>query len=208
MSNQPPFNPLDKHNLGESVGLALSRCPAVSMAKIPTFKGSGIYALYYSGDFAPYATLAALNQEDFTVPIYIGKAVPAGSRKGLNPKQSEQAAKLFTRLNNHARSIKHTQVLKVEDFTCRFLVVEETWIGLCESLLIQTSVPLWNAKLDGFGRNPQGKNRKDGLSPWHAYHSGRDFKSESKPSEALLAKLADDVATFMADLDARIKMKS
>jgi Eco29kI restriction endonuclease len=208
MSNPPAFNPLEKHSLGESVGLALSRCPAVSLAKIPSFKGAGIYALYYTGDFAPYATLAALNRKEASVPIYVGKAVPEGSRKGVGPKASQQSSKLRARLNIHARSIKQTQTLKVEDFTCRFLVVDETWIGLCESLLIQISIPLWNAKLDGFGRNPQGKNRKDGVSPWHVFHSGRDFTSEAKPSGELLTKLAAEVAAFMADLRARIERNS
>jgi len=208
MSNPPAFNPLDKHNLGESVGLALSRCPAVSLAKVPPFKGAGIYALYYFGDFAPYATLAALNQPNATIPIYVGKAVPKGSRKGVTPTASQQSSKLYDRLKNHVRSIQQTQTLKMKDFTCRFLVVEETWIGLCESLLIQTSIPLWNAKLDGFGRNPQGKNRKDGVSPWHAFHSGRDFNAEAKPSDALLAKLTADVAAFMAALKTRTAVKN
>ncbi len=99
-------------------------------------------------------------------------------------------------------------MLKIEDFTCRYLVVEETWIGLCESLLIQTSIPLWNAKLDGFGRNPQGKNRQDGLSPWHAFHAGRDLKAEAKPADDLLVKLAKDVAAFMSELQARCDTKT
>jgi len=141
-------------------------------------------------------------------PSTSGKLSLKDREKALIQKKGEQSTKLYARLCNHARSIKQTQALKPEDFTCRYLVVEETWIGLCESLLIQTSAPLWNSKLDGFGRNPQGKNRKDGISPWHAFHSGRDFKSESKPSDALLAKLTTDVAVFMADLEVRTKTKS
>lgn len=207
MSNPPAFNPLDKHNLGESVGLALSRCPPVPLGDVASFHGAGIYALYYSGDFKPYAILAALNRPSATTPIYVGKAVPEGSRKGLTPNASQRSAKLRDRLRSHARSIQNTRTLEVKDFTCRYLVVEETWIGLCESLLIQTSIPLWNAKLDGFGRNPQGKNRQDGLSPWHAFHSGRDFKAEAKPADALLAKLAKDVAEFMSELKARTEGK-
>jgi Eco29kI restriction endonuclease len=202
MSNSPAFNPLDKHNLGESVGLALSRCPVVPLAEIPSFSGAGIYALYYSGDFKPYEVLAALNRPNPSVPIYVGKALPEGSRKGVNPKASHDSKKLRARLREHKLSIEHTAALNVKDFVCRFLVVEETWIGLCESLLIQTSTPLWNTMLDGFGRHVQGGNRKDGVSAWHAFHGGRDLNKGAKVSDELIHKLSADVAAFMANLKA------
>jgi len=200
MSHTPAFNPLDKRNLGESVGLALSRCPVHPLADLPAFTGAGIYALYYAGDFAPYAALSALNRPASTTPIYIGKAVPEGSRKGVNSKASHESRKLRQRLREHAASINHTTALKVTDFTSRFLVVEETWIGLCESLLIQTSTPLWNTLLDGFGRHVQGGNRKDGVSAWHAFHGGRDMQKEIGLSDDTLAKISSEVAGFMANL--------
>lgn len=46
MSNPPAFNPLDKQNLGESIGLALSRCPLAPLNQLSKFKGAGICALY------------------------------------------------------------------------------------------------------------------------------------------------------------------
>ena len=200
MSLQAAFNPLDKHNLGQSVALALSNCPAAPLNDLPKFPGAGIYALYYSGNFEPYAVLATLNRSTARIPIYVGKAIPEGSRKGVNPKASSESKKLRNRLSEHARSIGHTKALKVADFTCKFLVVEETWIGLCESLLIQTSTPLWNTMLDGFGRHVQGGNRKDGVSAWHAFHGGRDLVKGVKIDSALLEKLTSDVAALMTKL--------
>ena len=200
MSNPPSFNPLDKKNLGESVGLALSRCSPVALDQLPKFKGAGIYALYYSGDFGPYKILAKLNRPIPTIPIYVGKALPEGSRKGIEPKSSHESGKLRSRLNEHARSIRDSANLEVGDFVCRYLVVEETWISLCESLLIQTSTPLWNTVLDGFGRHVGGKNRKDGLSTWHAFHTGRDAQNTLEVSHEGLEKISANVTAFMARL--------
>lgn len=44
------------------------------------FKGAGIYAIYYEGDFPPYAPISRKTETE--IPIYVGKAVPAGARKG------------------------------------------------------------------------------------------------------------------------------
>ena len=40
-------------------------------------EGPGIYALYYEGELAEYQPIA-----DAACPIYVGKAVPPGARKG------------------------------------------------------------------------------------------------------------------------------
>lgn len=203
MSAPIAFNPLDKHNLGESVALALSRCPAHRLDEIGSFKGAGIYALYYSGDFEPYAVLSALNRTKATVPIYVGKAVPKGSRKGVGAQRGEVSGSLVTRLRAHTRSIAQTTSLKPMDFRCRYLIVDDTWIGLCESLMIQASKPLWNTMLDGFGRNPQGKNRKDGVSAWHIFHGGRDAAMLKRPAAAAFAKISAEVESYMQALKAR-----
>ncbi len=144
--------------------------------------------------------MATLNRPLPIIPIYVGKALPEGSRKGIDPKASHESGKLRSRLNEHAGSINHSANLKVEDFTCRYLVVEETWIGLCESLLIQASTPLWNTVLDGFGRHVGGKNRKDGLSSWHAFHAGRDASVKIPSAHEGLEKISSEVAAFMTHL--------
>lgn len=194
------FNPLDKENLGLSVALALSKCPTFALDQLPAFLGAGIYALYYTGAFAPYAALSALNHPEVRTPIYVGKALPEGTRKGQGAKRSTESRKLRGRLREHGRSIAQTQALQVVDFRVRYLVVEETWIGLCESLLIQAQKPLWNSYLDGFGRHVQGKNRNDGLSDWHAFHRGRDLNENTPFPEERMVRLSQEVGQYMADL--------
>ena len=76
-----PYNPLDKRNLGASVAATMLAAPIHSLPPEP-FIGAGVYAIYYRGDFAPYRRLAELNRDVYKVPIYVGKAVPAGARKG------------------------------------------------------------------------------------------------------------------------------
>jgi hypothetical protein len=76
------FNPLDKTNLAESVSDHLLKRPIVQLPP-SRFLGAGIYAIYYAGQFPAYhkITESALG-EGKAIPIYVGKAVPAGARKG------------------------------------------------------------------------------------------------------------------------------
>ncbi len=77
-----PFNPLDKRNLAESVARAMLLQP-ISVLPPKPFVGAGIYAIYYTGEFSLYEKIAKLNRgKKFLQPIYVGKAVPAGARKG------------------------------------------------------------------------------------------------------------------------------
>ena len=77
-----PFNPLDKRNLAESVACAMLQRPISKLPPNP-FIGAGIYAIYYTGNFPMYEKIAIKNRNgSFAQPIYVGKAVPAGARKG------------------------------------------------------------------------------------------------------------------------------
>ncbi len=78
-----PYNPLEKSNLGESVTKALLERPVVSLPPPEPFEGAGIYAIYYAGSFSAYHELAKNNRHHrWAAPIYVGKAVPPGARKG------------------------------------------------------------------------------------------------------------------------------
>ena len=55
-----PFNPLDKRHLGESVAAAMLKSEVHPLPP-EKFKGAGIYAIYYTGDFEAYGNLAAVN---------------------------------------------------------------------------------------------------------------------------------------------------
>jgi hypothetical protein len=50
---------------------------------------------------------------------------------------------LFRRLNEHAQSIAQAENLELSDFSCRYLVVDDIWIPLGESLLIEKFAPIW-----------------------------------------------------------------
>lgn len=147
-SEQPrritPFNPLDKTNLGESVADAMLDRPIDSLPPSP-FIGAGIYTIYYEGGFPLYAEIARRNRRNrYEWPIYVGKAVPAGARKGGFGLGADPGLVLHKRLTEHAVSIQQARNLSLSDFKCRFLVVDDIWIPLAESLLIEKYHPLWN----------------------------------------------------------------
>lgn len=142
----------------------------------PRFPGAGIYAIYYTGAFPAYETVAAQNRDGrFELPIYVGEAVPEGSRKGGLLDRAKPTYKLHARLREHARSIEQAQNLDVRDFHFRCLVVEDIWIPLGEALMIHTFAPVWNKKLEGFGIHTPGGNRPQTTSPWDTLHPGRAF---------------------------------
>lgn len=96
-----PYNPLDKRNLGESVAGAMLKSEIHPLPP-EKFKGAGIYAIYYTGDFEAYKDLSAVNREGkFSRPIYVGKAVPAGARKGGIGLGADPGTALFKRLCEH-----------------------------------------------------------------------------------------------------------
>lgn len=191
-----PFNPLDKRHLGESVGQALLSRPATAMADLETFKGAGVYAIYYTGPFPAYSAIAMHNRGGrFSAPIYVGKAVPKGSRKGGDVEAPHGTA-LFDRIKQHARSIEAVGNLDIADFHCRYLVVDDIWIPLGESLLIAKFNPLWNILADGFGNHDPGKGRHLGLRPrWDVLHPGRDWAEKCQPraesQEQIIAEIRD-----------------
>jgi len=178
-----PFNPLDKTNLGESVADAMLQQPVGLLPPESAFVGAGIYALYYIGDFPLYRQIAERNLGDrFDLPIYVGKAVPAGARKGGQDLAADPGQVLFKRLKEHAESIGQVENLNLADFRCRFLVVDDIWIPLGESLLIQMFSPIWNSHLDGFGNHDPGAGRqKQQRSPWDEIHPGRPWASKLQP---------------------------
>lgn len=177
----PPFNPLDKTNLGESVAEAVLEQPVGPLPPEP-FIGAGIYVLYYEGNFPLYAELARKNRNGRgRWPIYVGKAVPAGARKGGFGLNADPGQVLHKRLVEHASSIEQAENLDLAHFTCRFLVVDDIWIPLAESLLIEMFSPLWNKKLDGFGNHDPGSGRyNQQRSPWDVVHPGRPWALKLK----------------------------
>ena len=148
------------------------------------FIGVGIYALYYTGDFPSYRRIAEQNASDaWEKPIYVGKAVPAGARRGGYGLGESPGEVLYRRLREHAASIQQATNLSLGDFTCRYLVVDDIWIPLAESLLISMFIPLWNYYLDGFGNHDPGTGRyNQQRSPWDEIHPGRPWAARLRPN--------------------------
>ncbi len=177
MRTETAFNPLDKKNLGVSVADALVAKPAESMPIGEQFEGAGIYALYYTGAFPAYESIAERNSAGrFGLPIYVGKAVPAGSRKGMYSLDVPPGRALCERLDDHVKSIEAASNLQVTDFLCRVLVVDDIWIPLGETLLIERFRPVWNVVVDGFGNHDPGSGRyRQKPSAWDVLHPGRQW---------------------------------
>lgn len=195
-----PYNPLDERNLGASVAEALLERDPVRMGNLTRFPGAGIYAIYYTGDFPAYAAMAARNQSGrFEWPIYVGRAVATGARKGKTTTGSKAENNLYDRLKEHLKSIKEARNLDVDDFYCRALVVKEIWIPLGESLLINKFAPVWNRLLDGFGNHNPGKGRGEGMiSRWDVLHPGREWAPNFQPRPETADQLGAEVAAFLA----------
>jgi hypothetical protein len=177
-----PFNPLHKKHLGSSVAEAMLAKPVEPLPPEKPFRGAGIYAIYYMGDFPAYKPIADKNKNNkFGCPIYIGKAVRKGARKGDFSLDASPGSVLYQRLRNHGKSIERTHNLKLKDFRCRYLTVDDIWIPLGESLLIEMFAPLWNKIVDGFGNNDPGSGRyNQRVSSWDILHPGRTWGSKLK----------------------------
>lgn len=198
--SETPYSPLDKRNLGVSVADAMLARAVESLPPAEPFVGAGIYAIYYVGDFPPYAKIAEKNRDSqFAQPIYVGKAIPSGGRKGGIGLDVPAGTALFNRLAEHAESLRQARNLKIEDFFCRYLVVDDIWIPLGESLLIQMFQPAWNRVLDGYGNHDPGSGRyNQRRSPWDVLHPGRQWAEKLKAGRWTEQELLANLARFLA----------
>jgi len=171
------YDPLDYDNIGKSVVRALLGKDPEALSQDLRFDGAGIYALYYTGDFPLYRPIA---RPPLQVPIYIGKAIYGGRRKGwVSALQSGVRQPLAKRLCEHAWSINQAENLALEDFLFKLLVVKQVWISLAERILIERFRPVWNAVIDGFGNHAPGSGRTSMRCPkWDTMHPGRPWAAE------------------------------
>jgi hypothetical protein len=193
------YNPLDKLRLGESVAKALLERPISVLPPLEAFLGAGIYALYYIGKFPLYRKLSERNTDGhWSAPIYVGKAVPPGARKGGYQLDAAPGEVLYRRLREHAESIQQAENLALADFRCRYLIVDDIWIPLGESLLIAMFSPLWNKILDGFGNHDPGAGRyNQQRSPWDVVHPGRPWALKLRSNSKSEKEILDFVAYFL-----------
>ena len=175
------YDPLDYKNLARSVVDALLATSVTSLPPAERFIGSGVYAVYYLGNLPYYARYSST---DLNRPIYVGKAIPTGGRKGSPSIGSGASNELFHRLKQHARSIEQVRNLNLQEFRCRFLVVMPVWISLAERSLVEHFRPVWNTVVDGFGNHDPGKGRVNMRRPrWDVVHPGRHWATRLRASE-------------------------
>ncbi|WP_136053599.1 Eco29kI family restriction endonuclease [Microbacterium sp. K5D] len=191
------FNPLDIPNLGKSVANAILETDPTPIQSVARFTGAGVYAIYYTGDFPAYSAIGEANRDGkFELPIYVGKATPSGGRRGVTLTTS--GTPLFSRLDDHRKSIEAATNLDAADFYVRWLVVESIWIPLGESVLIQHFAPVWNAVIDGFGNHDPGNGRYNGLNTkWDTLHPGRVWAPRLRPRIDTTATISQEAIEYI-----------
>src|SRR5438477_1532985 len=152
MSEDRIYNPLDKDHLAESIVREFFKGQLHPLPPSKSFVGAGIYALYYGGDFPLYSQISTSLRGFLAMrpglvpeqprPIYIGKSDPPGGRKGLFEEEATEEdenraqevlstkpkhRKLHERLRQHAASIALARNLRIQDFQCRHMLVDEIW---------------------------------------------------------------------------------
>ncbi len=176
------YNPLDYDNLTLNLVRELLTRGPYPVPPGKAFAGAGVYALFYNGDFEPYARLRSPAAD---VPIYVGKAIPAGGRKGQASGANAAGQSLFGRLIEHARSIDAATNLNLADFACRYLVVTPLWISMAERFLIENFQPIWNVYIEGFGIHDPGSGRHQGENSWwDSLHPGRPFAARLRQTRS------------------------
>ncbi|GIE32250.1 hypothetical protein Ait01nite_052950 [Actinoplanes italicus] len=205
------FDPLDRVNLAQSVERALLEEPFNPLPPAAPFAGAGLYCIYYFGAFQPYAELTSTTDP---TPLYVGRAIPKGARAGVGGVLSTvEEPVLFNRLREHGRSIEQVEkhsaesgepTLRLADFRCRFLIVEDIWVPLAEALLIGHFQPVWNQILQGFGNHDPGGGRRRGARPdWDELHPGRPWALKQEPARRTRE---ESVERIRGHLDNRLKL--
>ena len=194
------FDPSNPDTVGRLVVLALLAQERVPLRQLRPTYGSGVYAIYYTGQHPAYSEITRTE-----TPIYVGKADPDEPRAST-PRQ--QGVRLFSRLADHRSAIQEidkycsdngiADALHVDDFECRRLVCATNAQLVAERHLIDVFKPAWNSETKiCFGISKHGDNaetRRNKKSPWDVLHPGRDW--------AMLSPVRDGMTpeTVMANL--------
>jgi hypothetical protein len=165
------------------------------------FEGGGVYALYYFGDFDLYKAISVKTIKKESPPIYVGKAVPPGWRTARITATAKTP--LYGRIREHLRNIQQTQNLSVNDFKCRYMILDGNESGITgpvEASLIRKFQPLWNSIIDGFGNHDPGKGRyNQAKSGWDVLHPGRNWAEkcmgEAPDYDELVGKIHEYTGT-------------
>lgn len=188
------FDPSDPKTVGRMVSIALVAQPKVRLSDTRSSYGSGVYAIYYSGDHPLYSPISGTE-----TPIYVGKADPVQSDASTS---REQGVKLTARLLEHSGTIETAEnyassnelpdglyPIRLEDFQSRRLVCATNAQLVAEKHLIRTFWPVWNSDTKAcWGMSKHGdaaKTRANKRSPWDVVHPGRAWALDSRLVDSL-----------------------
>ena len=164
------------------------------------FHGTGVYAIYYTGKSEYYKQLYEQNRLEFSQPIYVGKAVPSGWRQAKDSKVGSLSYELFGRLKEHGKSVTQVNNLEQEDFSCRFMILEDSanhLIGTVEAALIRHYKPIWNTRIDGFGNHDPGSGRyNQAKSEWDIIHVGRPWADKCLGTSSTVEKVEEKIKEY------------
>ena len=164
------------------------------------FHGTGVYAIYYTGKSEYYKQLYEQNRLEFSQPIYVGKAVPSGWRQAKDSKVGSLSYELFGRLKEHGKSVTQVNNLEQEDFSCRFMILEDSanhLIGTVEAALIRHYKPIWNTRIDGFGNHDPGSGRyNQAKSEWDIIHVGRPWADKCLGTSSTVEKVEKKIKEY------------
>ncbi len=207
LSNKINPNLFTAPQLGKIISEAIIFFENTQVMRLPpndSFSGAGVYGIYYNGDYPPYKVLSDLNKSRYCLPIYVGKAVPPGWRTARSSKKT--STDLFRRLTEHAKSINSATNLKLNNFSCRYIILsgeEANLISSVEAYIIRKYKPLWNNIIDGFGNHDPGKGRSgQKKSEWDIIHPGRAWVNKLTGVSVSKEKILKKIETYMKDLDA------
>lgn len=193
------FEPSNPNVAGRIIGIAMIAQPRKPLTVVDRFYGSGVYALYYDGDFEAYQALTKKEH-----PIYVGKADPADP---ASKTATEQGDRLSNRLSDHRKNIgKATSTLRLEDFEYRALVVQTGYQTAAESFLIGLFKPIWNSETKicfGLGKHGDDPATRGNLrSPWDTLHPGREWAhrdpnmKDARSPQQIVKDIAAHLAKF------------
>ncbi len=184
------FDPNDPKVIGRFIALTLVAQPRRSLDKVEAFYGSGVYAIYYSGGYAPYGPISGKE-----TPIYVGKAAP---RDMTARTARDQGDKLSKRLGEHSKNIRAARsTLSILDFEYRALVVQSGWESAAEEYLIGLFRPVWNSETRiAYGLGKHGDDavtRVNKRSPWDILQPGRAWAAKSKEESRPIQQIELDL---------------
>lgn len=193
------LEPSNPNVAGRIIGIAMIAQPRKPLATVERFYGSGVYALYYNGDFKAYRRISRKEH-----PIYVGKADPADP---AGKTAMEQGDRLANRLNDHRKNIaKAASTLRLEDFEYRAVVVQTGYQAAAETYLIDLFKPVWNNETGvcyGLGKHGDDPSTRANLrSPWDTLHPGRDWAhrdpkmKDARPPDQIVKDIATHLATY------------